>query len=308
MRKAMLVAAFFALATAFAAPGAEAPKGTGVSDKVWDAVSMPVEKSTLSCQIDGVAEEVFVEEGDRVTKGHKLVRMDDRALILAEKLADLAARDDSSIRGMEIQCQMYEAERKRSEAMGEAVSPADLLKAQTEAGLSKVQLEASKLEQERKKIEHDLRKVQLTYALLTSPFDGVISRVLIRPGEAVRDMQPVVEVVRVDEIKVMVNVTEDFCGGVCEGRAAQVQFPSLGEKWFEGRVDRVFPVVEQRSGTFQVKILVNNPIVDEATGSRAIKPGLRAKVRFPAAEAKDSQALISRQNGEAKKAKDGSEL
>ena len=259
---------------------------------------MPSEKATLAYRLEGVVDSVLVEEGDEVEKDQLLIQMDDRALAVNEARAKLAAEDDTQIRSAELQHRLYEAEKQRAEALKDTLAESEVLKARIEADLAAVQLAAARKNHEDAKLQYELQKVTRSYTRVTSPFKGVISRVLIRPGEASRDMQPLLEVVRVDEVKVLVHLSEDCCGKLKEGHKVEVRFPVLGDKWFEGRIARIFPVVEPRSGTFMVKITVPNE-VDKETGKRPIKPGLSAQVRFP--PCKETKPLVS--EGEADRGK-----
>lgn len=110
-----------------------------------------------------------------------------------------------------------------------------------------------------------------------APVSGVVGLKLIKEGEHVVSsmgtINPVFTIYQIDTVKINANVPERLVEGLGTGLSAQIRFDSYPGRVFEGRVNKVRPVMDPQSRTIQVEIIVNNP-------QHLIKPGMFAKVKL----------------------------
>ena len=114
--------------------------------------------------------------------------------------------------------------------------------------------------------------------ILPSPIDGyVLSIGSIFPGSLVPQGAQPVQVGPLDPMMIQVPVYEGELGDVGEGKTAQVEIPSLGNRKFEAKVTEISWVSNDmnvdKPSYFTVKLMVPNPKFE-------LKPGFKAVVRF----------------------------
>lgn len=247
----------------------------GADSDYFAGISAPAKTVVLSARMDGPISRIFVEEGDRVTVDQPLVQFEDKLLKLSAERARLAAEDKSSIKSAELRVDYTRKELERNEKLFEKknISESEVAEARTQAALAEASLGAAIVQLETNKVDYQLRLVMLDYSVVKSPLAGVVSHRLVEEGESARNLQPLIEIAKVDEIKVKINLPESLIGQVNVGQSAEVKFPALGADTFAGKVSKVSPTVDARSATFQVEVMVDNK-------DGRIRPGLSASARF----------------------------
>jgi RND family efflux transporter MFP subunit len=105
-----------------------------------------------------------------------------------------------------------------------------------------------------------------------APFAGVVSAKLLSEGALASPTTAVVTLVT-DEVEVVVNVEEARIGQVVQGRPAVLTVSAYPGEEFPAVVAVVAPTADQRSRTFQAKIVPSNP------GGK-LREGMFAQVRI----------------------------
>lgn len=241
----------------------------------WPGVSAPAKSVMISARMDGQIAKINVEEGDRVKKDQVLIQFDDELLRLSAERARIAKDDQTQVQAAQLRSEYAKREYERNKTLWEkgTIPETDFREAETQYKLSQTAVEASKMAQKTAVADYGLRVEMLDHSRVKSPIDGVVARKLVEEGESARDLMQLVEVMNVDEIRVKVNLPEEMLGSIRKGDPADVWFPAMGKTQFKGRVDKIAPVVDTRSRTFLVEVLVPNK-------ENQMKPGLSASVRF----------------------------
>jgi RND family efflux transporter MFP subunit len=152
----------------------------------------PWERHTISAEISGRIVELgkneqdqTLHEGDRVTAGQLMVRLDQRVLQARRK--ETAARLEQA----EDELRRIRDLRRRS---SNAISDAEYQKRVTDAAVAGTMATVA--------------ETNLEDATISAPASGIISRRMINNGESVRDSDPLFEIVEVDDVLLMVGVPE----------------------------------------------------------------------------------------------------
>lgn len=137
-----------------------------------------------------------------------------------------------------------------------------------------------------KEIQGKLAEVQaqLKEAEVIAPERAFVDVVAVRKGDLVAPNQPIVRVLRADDLWVKVYVPETELGKISVGQAASVTIDSYPDKRFTGKVmhiaaeseftpRNVQSVDERRHQVFGVKIQVDDP-------QQVFKAGMAAQVTF----------------------------
>ncbi len=131
------------------------------------------------------------------------------------------------------------------------------------------------LQQQRLNLIND----RIVKSAIVAPFDGYISAEFTNVGAWIKNGDPIVEIVRMDEVEVEAPVTAETVVGLRRGDVIRVEFPELPDELFTGRIDRIVPVAATRARTYPVHIRIVNPVKD---GAPLLLAGMLARVDLPA--------------------------
>lgn len=119
---------------------------------------------------------------------------------------------------------------------------------------------------------------ELRDAVLSAPATGIVSKRMINPGSNVGANVPVFELLEVDRLRLVVGVPESRIEDIRLGQTVEVEL--LGRDLFnrardlrKGEVYRIGEAADDKTGLFEVEILLPNP-------DRRLRPGLVAKAHI----------------------------
>ncbi|MDO5604315.1 MAG: HlyD family efflux transporter periplasmic adaptor subunit [Paracoccus sp. (in: a-proteobacteria)] len=201
----------------------------------------------LATQREGLIAEVFVKEGDRVSAGQILARLDDGSSRVQQQIAEAEQRQArAQLNAAELRLRHARAEvdrlgpllsadavpaRQGDEATRAAeTAEADRLNAEIALDLAGLRLESAQLETEAR--------------LVKAPVDGVILRSSARPGDGASTSN-ITEMFLLapDGARVMRGtLDEQFIGKVSAGQTAQIVTERDANRQLSGHVLRVAPV------------------------------------------------------------------
>jgi RND family efflux transporter MFP subunit len=114
------------------------------------------------------------------------------------------------------------------------------------------------------------------YNRIAAPFDGVVTRRLVNPGDLVQAAlstrtTPLFTIQQIDTVRVLADVPEWSAVGIHPGLASEVTLYGPGEIIFHGSVTRTATAIDPATRTMRVEIDLPNP---EGT----LLPGMYANV------------------------------
>jgi RND family efflux transporter MFP subunit len=110
-----------------------------------------------------------------------------------------------------------------------------------------------------------LAKQQLEEATIVAPFDGVVERRQVSPGEYVQVGQAVVTLVRTDKLRFTAGAPESKATAIHQGQTIYIY--AAGEpKPIEATISRVSPMVTQSSRALWIEADVDNPKLQRRAG------------------------------------------
>ncbi|MBL7091921.1 MAG: efflux RND transporter periplasmic adaptor subunit [Candidatus Omnitrophica bacterium] len=134
-------------------------------------------------------------------------------------------------------------------------------------------------------VDRDEIGYEFELAPVASPIQGVVGRAYLDKGANVTLTTPVVLVVNMDEVRVKIDVTEKDLPKVVEGLIAQVKVDAYPDETFQGRLQKVSPVVDLNTRTAPAWISIVN-------SQHKLKPGMFARLRLMAGEHKNVPVII----------------
>lgn len=215
----------------------------------------------IVAETEGKATRLFVEEGDYVTKGQKLLQVDPSDLQLAVEKAELALRNAT----------IYQ-ERAEKMAADQLISTDEL----------------DKLRYDRDVAEHELGEAnhKLGKTVVRAPFNGTITVRDVREGQNVKVGDALFSVADFDPLVARVFLPEREVIDLREGQAAQLSLKARTDVRFAGRIRQISPIVDTASGTVKVTIEAVDP-------PRSVRPGAFVSVGV-VRQTRDAALLIPR--------------
>ena len=181
---------------------------------------------------------ILVEVGDRVSKGQKLVQM-----------------DQANLKKSKVQLDNLEIEFKRADELYKV------------GGASKSSWDAAKTQLD---VAQTAYKDLVINTQLTSPTDGVVTARNYDNGD-MSGNSPIVTVEQITPVKLKINVSESLYTKVSEGMPVTVQLDVYGEEQFNGKVTLKYPTIDPQTRTFPVEIKLENK-------DQRVRPGMFARV------------------------------
>jgi membrane fusion protein, multidrug efflux system len=212
---------------------------------------------TIAARVGGSVKNVLVDDNQRVKRGDVLVELDP---------TDYRSKAEAARANLELQratLRLAETDRKRATALfDQDVSSADRYDKAVSAheiALAQVKLAEEQLRQ---------AELNLGYTRVTAPADGYVTRKSVQTGNQVKDGQPLMAVVELDNLYVVANYKETEMGHIRPGQAARIEVDAFPGREFTGKVDSImagtgvsfslFPA-ENATGNY-VKIVQRIPV------------------------------------------------
>lgn len=168
------------------------------------SVARPLQEVTLT-SVAGTVSAVFVEEGQHVQKGQRLLAFDTRMTQARVEMAD--AEYQSSLSAVKVAELESELARERYQQLVEAYRQGAATEVEVRESHVRMQqakarhgatLDEVKLADERK----NYAQVENELQALVAPFDGIAVRVFATPGQTPTPSQPLVRIVDVSKLRV----------------------------------------------------------------------------------------------------------
>jgi RND family efflux transporter MFP subunit len=195
--------------------------------------------NNIAPQSGGRIQKLNVEVGDFVSKGQTLAEMDRVQLDQAE----LKLRNDET-----------ELERVRTLLAQGGISQADFDQLELACNVSR----------------SNYRNIEEN-TILRSPVSGVVTARNYDRGDMYAMSQPIYTVQQITPVKILVAISETDYTRVHKGDKVTLTADALPGKEFSGTVNRLYPVMDAATHTFNVEVLVPNT-------RRELRPGMYARV------------------------------
>lgn len=208
----------------------------------------PVEadgEAVVVAKVGGELRQLLVQEGSPVRKGQVLARLDGDRLRLeaAQSRAQLAKLERDYQRNVELQRRGLVA-----------ASAFENLRYEVEAA----------------RASYDLAALQLSYADIRAPLDGVVAERYVKAGNTLAPNDKVVRIADLSPLVAYVHVPEREMRKLRVGQTASARVDAAGGE-FKSVIRRISPVVDSATGTFKVMLELVDP-------ANQLRPGMFARI------------------------------
>ncbi len=224
-------------------------------------------QTILMAQVAGAIQAVPVRENSGVGAGSPVLVID-------------AAEHELDLRDARARLAQSENQFRELMLWEDSIRDETVLRSRREAARLKANLDGSQVAVQ--KAEMNLARTRVR-----APFAGRVANLKVVPGQHVTPGTELMTVLDIDPIKVEVNVLEADVAHLVPGRGAQVTFAAFPDRVFTGRIETINPVVDPKTRTARVTVLVPN-------SDGRILPGYYAKVTLDARRMPD-RILVPRE-------------
>lgn len=202
----------------------------------------------ITPEFSGILTQVYVKEGQQVSKGQTLAKIDDGGL--SQQLAQLKIQTDLAKTTFERQKRLWD------QNIG-----------------SEIQfLQAKSTFESQQEAVNQLQQ-QIAKTLVKAPFSGTIDDVITEQGSVVAAGQSqLMRIVNLNDMYIETDVPESYIADVTKGKSVTVTFPVLG-KSLETKVRQAGDFINPANRTFKVEVGIPNRDTN-------IKPNLTAKLKI----------------------------
>ncbi len=210
------------------------------------------EEAFIAAATPARIERIYVDVGDEVTKGQLLVQMDRTQLFQAKVQLDNLRQD---LRRLDTLLTIGAVTQQQF----------DQLKTQYEVAQSNVE---------------NLEKLTQIRATIPGTITGRYNSEgeLFTMSPSTPEGKPaILSLKQMQPVKINIGVSERFFTSVKEGQEASILLDIYPERAFRGKVYKIYPVIDRRTGSFQVALLVENH-------DMALRHGMYARVSLELGE------------------------
>lgn len=195
--------------------------------------SLSAERVEITPEIAGHVSQILVQDGGQVKKGQPIIQLDDS--IYKAKLASSKAQLGYS-----------ESNYKRMVLLGK------------QGAIAKQAIDAADADLKQRRAEALENEVMVNKMQMTAPFDGVIGKIKVNPGDYVTVGQSLVTLTDINHLHVEYAVPESYLPQIKMGQEVAVISNTYQGKYFAGKVAFISPEVNAVSRSIQLYAEIPN--------------------------------------------------
>ena len=241
-------------------------------------------QATVSAQITGTLTAVLIEEGDHVSAGQVLARLDDSGY-KANLAAAKAQADSAHAQVAQVQAQLtqagHDAARLESLVGRGLVSKQSAEQAASQVDGLRAQLNAQRQQARAADAQTAVAQVNFDYCVVRAPFGGVVTTKDAQVGEIISPLSAgggftrtgVGTIVDMDSLEIDVDVNEAYIGRVRPGMPAEAVLDAYPDWTIPAHVVAIVPTADRGKATIKVRVAL------EKKDARVV-PDMGARVSF----------------------------
>lgn len=239
----------------------------------------PVDQVEVGTQVSGDIAKIYADFNSKVKKGQVIAELD------KSKLKATLAQAEIAYKSAENDFKYKESTYNRVKKLSESNSASAV-----ELETAEYNMNSAKLSVERSQNEVNQARLNLSYATIKSPIDGVVLKRAVEVGQTVAASMstPTLFVIARDlsQMKVMADVDEADIGQVKQGQRVTFSVDAFQNETFNGTVQevRLNPTTTSNVVTYTVVISAENP-------EQKLLPGMTATCTIVTQEITDAIAI-----------------
>lgn len=194
----------------------------------------PVQYAYISPESPGQIKQILVSEGQTVSKGQTLVRLN-------------TAVYDNQIQQVESQLNLATITYEKQ----------DELWNKKHVG-SEMQFLQAKAQKESLESQLKALKSQKEMGIIKAPFSGIIDKINLKEGELASPGMQLIQLVNLDKMKIKSDVSEQLLPVIHKGDSVHISFPTYPNINIKAPIYRTGNIINPANRTFTIELRVNN--------------------------------------------------
>ena len=228
---------------------------------------MPMQQANIYSKVSGNIEKIYVDMGDRVSKGQMLALIDTTIYSQNAKQAHASFLQASA----NLENAMLNYTRNKSLYKQNLIAQQDLDNSKTAYDVAHAQEEAADA-------NYSNALTQLSYCKVTAPFSGYITKRFLDPGAYVTSSttsasSTLFTLMDVDNLKAMINLPEKDVPLIPQVTDVQVIADALPGKIFKAKLKKISEAVDLSTRTMAIEVDIDNT-------EKLLKPGMFATINI----------------------------
>jgi RND family efflux transporter MFP subunit len=232
-----------------------------------DCMVKPEMYIELSSPVTGVLEKVFVDKGDRISKGQAVAQLEASVELARVKQAKSSAANNGELNNRKVKLDFAKRTKERYHGLSQknSVSQYEKDKADTEVSLAEIELRKEIENKKAAALALELAQAQLALKTIKSPIDGIVIDRYAMVGESVTD-RAIMKLAQVDPLRVELVAPTEYFGLIQQGMAVEIHPERPAGKSLKATVTVVDQLIDPASGSFTVRMALPNPDVQLVGG------------------------------------------
>lgn len=194
----------------------------------------------------GVITQVYVKEGQQVSKGQTLAQIDNSVIV-------------RNIEGMKSQLELARSVYERQKNLWDQKIGTEVQFLQSKTNMESLEKQVAALQEQNEQTK------------IKSPIQGIVDQVSVKIGENIAPGMPAARVINNSDLKVVANISERYVADVKTGNTINVRIPNLNKE-LKAKVTFVGRNIDPLSRTF--------PIEARIVSSNDLRPNMTALIRI----------------------------
>ena len=262
-----------------------------VADTV-EGFTEPFRKVDVSAGEPGVITSIDVEPGQVVARGDTLLSLDTSVLEATLAMARQRAGASGAVNAARAELTLRRERLEQIKTLRERghATQRELSRAATDVKIAVARLKLAEEEALLNQLDCKRIEAQIARRKIRSPLDAVVAEVHREVGEANLVTEPaIITLVQLKKLRVRFPLTPVQITQLSEDQEVALSLPDVNKK-VRGRIQRIAPVLDAKSGTLEVNIVINNENGKLRSGTRCL---LRLKSTLPASLTSTSDKRLS---------------
>lgn len=235
--------------------------------------------NNISSSTPNRIKELTVDVGMAVSKGEKLVVLDDVNLVAYEtQVTNAQASLDNAKANLDNVQTNYDRALELYKIGGGTKQNVDAMETQLITAKNQYNAAQSALQSAKRTLQNARENT-----ILTSPITGVVTARNYDPGDMTGTL-PILTIAKIQPVKVVSNISESEFSKIKKGMEIDCTFDTYGDEVFKGVVTQISPTIDTSSRTFGIEVTVpnaNNRILPGMFGRISVNFGNERHVVVP---------------------------
>ncbi len=244
---------------------------TAVAEEV-EGFTEPYRQIELAAGEPGILDEIHVREGSPVAAGDLVAALDTDVLRATWELARERSLAEGALQASQAECEMRRTQWEQLKTLRDRghATQRELERAETDYRIAEARVMMAREDLRLHQLEMKRIEVQIARRQIRSPIDGVVSEVFREVGEAFVASDPrVATIVQLKKLRARFSASPSVAAKFVPGQSVSL-LVTEAQQTVVGEVEMIAPVIDARSGTVQVVVVIDNPDERIRSGARCL--------------------------------------